>query len=71
MRWRGLQKCMKAAQYSIWQVEDRLFAMAVDQQACHTRLEEAWVVARIEEEMRRDRQVTALTAWSVERGRLP
>ena len=71
MRWRGLQKRMKAAQESIRQVEDRLFAMAVDQRACRTRLEEAWAVHRIEEEMRRDRRVTALTAWSVERGRLP
>jgi hypothetical protein len=71
MRWRGLQKRMKAAQESIQQVEDRLFAMAVDQRACRTRLEEAWAVHRIEEEMRRDRRVTALTAWSVERGCLP
>jgi hypothetical protein len=71
MRWQGLQKRMKAAQESIWQVEDCLFAMAVDQRACCTRLEEAWAVDRIEEEMRRDRQVTALTAWSVERGCLP
>jgi hypothetical protein len=71
MRWRGLQKRMKAAQESIRQVEDRLFVMAVDQRACRTRLEEAWAVHRIEEEMRRDRRVTALTAWSVERGRLP
>jgi hypothetical protein len=71
MRWRGLQKRMKAAQESIRQVEDRLFAMAVDQRACRTRLEEAWAVHRIEEEMRRDRRVTALTAWSVEHGRLP
>jgi hypothetical protein len=68
MRWRGLQKRMKAAQESIRQVEDCLFAMAVDQRACCARLEEAWAVARIEEEMRQDRQVTALTAWSVERG---
>jgi hypothetical protein len=52
MRWRGLQKRMKAAQESIWQIEDRLFAMAVDQQACHARLEEAWAVVQIEEEMR-------------------
>jgi hypothetical protein len=71
MRWRGLQKKMKAAQESIRQIEDRLFAMAVDQRACRARLEEAWAVHRIEEEMRRDRRVTALTAWSVERGRLP
>jgi hypothetical protein len=71
LRWRGLQKQMKAAQESIRQVEDRLFAMAVDQRACHMCLEEAWAVHRIEEEMRRDRRVTALTAWSVERGRLP
>jgi hypothetical protein len=55
MRWRGLQKRMKAVQESIRQVEDHLFAMAVDQWACCTRLEEAWAVARIEEEMRRDR----------------
>jgi hypothetical protein len=34
MRWRGLQKKMKAAQESIRQIEDRLFAMAVDQRAC-------------------------------------
>jgi hypothetical protein len=71
MRWHGLQKRMKAVQESIRQVEDRLFAMAVDQQACCTRLEEAWAVYRIKEEMRRDRRVTALTAWSVERGHLP
>jgi hypothetical protein len=71
MRWHRLQKRMKAAQESIRQVEDRLFAMAVDQWACHTRLEEAWAVHRIEEEMRWDRRVTALTAWSVECGRLP
>jgi hypothetical protein len=31
MRWQGLQKCMKAVQELIWQVEDCLFAMAVDQ----------------------------------------
>jgi septal ring factor EnvC (AmiA/AmiB activator) len=71
MRWQGLQKRMKAAQESIRQVEDHLFAMAVDQQACQARLEEAWAVTRIEEEMRRDRRVTALTAWSVEHGCLP
>jgi hypothetical protein len=33
------------------------------------RLEEAWAVHRIEEEMQCDRRVTTLTAWSVERGR--
>jgi hypothetical protein len=71
MRWRGLQKWMKAAQESIRQIEDRLFALAVDQRACRTRLEEAWAVHQIEEEMQQDRQVTALTAWSVERVRLP
>jgi hypothetical protein len=71
MRWRGLVKRMKAAQESIRQIEDRLFAMAVDQRACRARLEEAWAVHRIEEEMQRDRRVTALTAWSVECGRLP
>jgi hypothetical protein len=42
--------------------QDCLFAMAVDQRACRAWLEEAWaVVHRIEEEMRRDRRVTALT----------
>jgi hypothetical protein len=71
MRWRGLVKKMKAAQESIRQIEDRLFVMAVDQRACRARLEEAWAVHRIEEEMQRDRRVTALTVWSVERGRLP
>jgi hypothetical protein len=71
MRWHRLQKRMKAVQESIWQVEDRLFAMAVDQQACCIQLEEAWAVHQIEEEMRRDRRVTALTAWLVERGHLP
>jgi hypothetical protein len=71
MRWRGLQKRMKAAQELIRQVEDRLFAMVVDQRACQARLEEAWAVTWIEEEMRRDRRVTTLTAWSVERGHLP
>ena len=64
-------KKMKAAQESIRQIEDRLFVMAVDQRVCRARLEEAWAVYRIEEEMRRDRRVTTLTAWSVERGRLP
>jgi hypothetical protein len=71
MRWWGLQKHMKAVQESIRQVEDCLFAMAVDQRVCRARLEEAWAVVRIEEEMRRDRRVTTLTAWLVERGRLP
>jgi hypothetical protein len=36
MRWHGLQKQMKAVQESIRQIEDRLFAMAVDQWACCT-----------------------------------
>jgi hypothetical protein len=52
MRWRGLVKKMKAAQESIRQIEDRLFVMAVDQRACRARLEDAWAVHRIEEEMR-------------------
>jgi hypothetical protein len=55
VRWQGLQNRMKAAQELIRQVEDRLFAMAVDQQVCRARLEEAWAVTRIEEEMRWDR----------------
>jgi hypothetical protein len=71
VRWHRLQKQMKAAQELIQQVEDRLFAMAVDQRACCTQLEEAWAIHRIEEEMRQDRRVTALTAWSVECGCLP
>jgi hypothetical protein len=71
VRWHGLQKRLEAAQESIHQIEDCMFALAVDQRACRQRLEEAWAVDRIEEEMRRDRRVTALTAWSVERGCLP
>jgi hypothetical protein len=49
-------------------MEDRLFVVAVDQQASQNRLEEAWGVHRIEEEMQQDRRVTMLTVWSVERG---
>jgi hypothetical protein len=48
-----------------------MFAIAVDQRASHRRLEEAWAVDRIKEEMQQDRRVTTLTAWSVERGHLP
>jgi hypothetical protein len=44
MRWRGIQKRMKVVQESIRQVEDCLFAMAVDQRACCMQLEEAWAV---------------------------
>jgi hypothetical protein len=71
IRWRGLQKRMKAVQESIRQIEDWLFALAVDQRACRARLEEAWAVHQIEEEVRWDRRVTTLTVWSVERGCLP
>jgi hypothetical protein len=69
IRWRALQKQYKTIQESIRKMEDRLFAVAVDQRASRNRLEEAWAAHRIEEEMQRDRRVTALTAWSVERGR--
>jgi hypothetical protein len=69
IRWRALQKWYKTIQELIRKMEDRLFAVAVDQQASRNQLEEAWAVHRIEEEMQRDRRVTALTAWSVECGR--
>jgi hypothetical protein len=48
-----------------------MFAIAVDQRACCKQLEDAWAVDRIEDKMGQDRQVTALTAWSVEHGHLP
>jgi hypothetical protein len=68
IQWQALQKQFKTIQESICKMEDQLFAVAVDQRASHNRLEEAWAAQRIEEEMQRDRQVTALTAWLVEHG---
>jgi hypothetical protein len=68
-RWNVLKKKVKRLQDQIREREDQLFALSIDQQACHKRLEEARVVSRLQEEMRRDRQVYPLTPWSVERGR--
>jgi hypothetical protein len=66
--WRALQKRYKTIQESICKMEDRLFTVAVDQQASQNWLEEAWAAHHIEEEMQQDRRVTVLTAWSVECG---
>jgi hypothetical protein len=68
-RWNALKKKVKHLQDQIREHKDQLFALSVDQRACHKRLEEARVISRIQEEMRRDRQVYPLTPWSVERGR--
>jgi hypothetical protein len=67
-RWNVLKKKVKRIQDQIWEQEDQLFALSVDQQACHKRLEDARVISRLQEEMRRDRQVYPLTLWSVECG---
>jgi hypothetical protein len=68
-RWNALKKKVKRIQDQIWEREDQLFALSVDQRACHKRLEEARVISRLQEEMRRDRRVYPLMPWSVERGR--
>jgi hypothetical protein len=69
MRWNMLKKKVRCIQDQIRECEDQLFALSVDQQACRSRLEEARVISRLQEEMRRDRQVYPLTPWSVECGR--
>jgi hypothetical protein len=68
MRWNALKKKVKRIQDQIREREDQLFALSIDQRACHSRLEDARVISRLQE-MRRDRQVYPLTPWSVERGR--
>jgi hypothetical protein len=68
-RWNTLKKKVKRIQDQIREREDQLFALSVDQRVCHKRLEEARVISRLQEEMRRDRQVYPLTLWSVKRGR--
>jgi hypothetical protein len=67
-RWNALKKKVKRLQDQIGEREDQLFALSVDQRACHKRLEEARVVSRLQEEMRRDRRVYPLTPWAVEHG---
>jgi hypothetical protein len=68
-RWNALKKKSKRIQDQIRECKDQLFALSVDQRACHKRLKEARVISRLQEEMRRDRRVYPLTPWSVERGR--
>jgi hypothetical protein len=68
-RWNALKKKVKHLQDQIYEHEDQLFTLSVDQRACHKRLEEARVVSRLQEEMCRDRRVYPLTPWAVERGR--
>jgi hypothetical protein len=68
-RWNALKKKVKCIQDQIREREDQLFALSVDQRACRRRLEEARVISRLSEEMRRDRQVYPLTPWSVKCGR--
>jgi hypothetical protein len=68
-RWNALKRKTKCIQDQIQEREDQLFALSVDQRACHRRLEEARVISRLQEEMRRDRRVYPLTPWSVKRGR--
>jgi hypothetical protein len=67
-RWNALKRKVKRIQDQIREREDQLFTLSIDQQACWRRLEEARVISRLQEEMRRDRQVYLLTPWSVERG---
>jgi hypothetical protein len=67
-RWNALKKKVKRIQDQIREHEDQLFALSVDQRACRSRLEDARVISRLQEEMRRDRQVYPLTPWSVEHG---
>jgi hypothetical protein len=68
-RWNTLKKKVKRLQDQIREREDQLFALSVDQRACHKRLEDARVISRLQEEMCRDWQVYPLTPWSVRRGR--
>jgi hypothetical protein len=68
-RWNVLKRKVKRIQDQIREREDQLFALSVDQQACQGRLEEARVISRLQDEMRRDRRVYPLTPWSVEHGR--
>jgi chromosome segregation ATPase len=68
-RWNALKKKVKHLQDQIREHEDQLFTLSVNQRACHKRLEEARVVSRLQEEMRRDRRVYPLTPWAVEHGR--
>jgi hypothetical protein len=68
-RWNTLKKKVKHIQDQIREREDQLFALSVDQRACHRRLKDARVISRLQEEMRRDRRVYSLTPWSVKRGR--
>jgi hypothetical protein len=67
-RWNVLKKKVKHIQDQIRECKDQLFALSVDQRACRTRLEEARVISRLQEEMCRDRRVYPLTPWSVECG---
>jgi hypothetical protein len=68
-RWNALKKKVKCIQDQIREREDQLFALSVDQRVCCKRLEDARVISRLQEEMRRDRRVYPLMPWSVERGR--
>jgi hypothetical protein len=68
-RWNALKRKVKHIQDQIREHKDQLFALSVDQRACRGRLEEAWVISRLQDEMHRDRRVYPLTPWSVERGR--
>jgi hypothetical protein len=68
-RWNALKKKAKRIQDQIWEREDQLFALSVDQRVCRKRLEEARVISRLQEEMQRDRRVYPLTPWPVKRGR--
>jgi hypothetical protein len=67
-RWNALKKKVTHIQDQIRERKDQLFVLSVDQRACRRRLEEARVISRLQEEMRRDRQVYPLTLWSVEHG---
>jgi hypothetical protein len=69
MRWNTLKKKIKHIQDQIRECKDQLFALSIDQRACHRRLEGARVISRLQEEMCRDRQVYPLTPWSVKHGR--
>jgi hypothetical protein len=68
-RWNALKKKAKRIQDQIREREDQLFTLSVDQRACRSRLEEARVISRLQDEMRRDRRVYPLTPWLVEHGR--
>jgi hypothetical protein len=50
-RWNVLKKKVKHLQDQIQEHEDQLFALSIDQWACHKRLEEARVISRLQEEM--------------------